>query len=69
MLSLPAPVAAHILLRFLGQMVRVVLDNVNNDMLAAFDGRMMPPFDPYNNRADVVRFTSKIVATMTNPNR
>lgn len=50
-------------------MVRVVLDNVNNDLLASLNGRLMLPFDPYANRNDVVRFTSKVVAVMTNPPR
>jgi hypothetical protein len=49
--------------------VRIVLDNVNNDLLASFNQRLFPPFDPYANRADVVKFTSKIVGVLTNPLR
>lgn len=51
------------------QMVRVILDNVNNDLLADFNGRMMPPSSAYANRADVVRFTSKVTAVLKNPPR
>ncbi|GBF90605.1 hypothetical protein Rsub_03177 [Raphidocelis subcapitata] len=52
-----------------GKVVRIVLDNVNNDMLASFNQRLFPPFEPYANRADVVKFTSKIVGVLTNPLR
>lgn len=51
------------------QVVRVVLDNVNNDMLATFNGRLMDPFAPYANRNDVVKFTAKVVSTMSDPPR
>jgi hypothetical protein len=52
-------------------MVRVVLDNVNSDLLRSLNGRLaaMPPFEPYANRNDVVKFTSKIVAVMSDPPR
>ncbi|KIZ02519.1 hypothetical protein MNEG_5438 [Monoraphidium neglectum] len=52
-----------------GRMVRIVLDNVNNDMLYSFNQRLMAPFDAYTNRADVVKFTSRIAAVMDNPPR
>ncbi len=50
-------------------MVRVILDNVNNDMLSTFNGGLMAPFAPYANRNDVVKFTSKVVAVMSDPPR
>ncbi|KAI8466265.1 MAG: hypothetical protein J3K34DRAFT_460951 [Monoraphidium minutum] len=49
--------------------VRLIMDNVDNDMLGALNSRLMPPFEAYANRADVVRFTSKIVAVMDYPPR
>jgi hypothetical protein len=49
--------------------VRVVLDNVNNDLLAALNGRLVAPFAPYANRNDVVKFTSRVAAVLSNPPR
>jgi hypothetical protein len=39
----------------LPQMVRIVLDNTNNQLLRSLNEGMFPPFDPYNNRQDVIR--------------
>jgi hypothetical protein len=36
-------------------MVRVVMDNPNNALLRSLNEGMFPPFDPYNNRQDVIR--------------
>jgi hypothetical protein len=49
--------------------VRVVLDNVNNTLLAALNQGALPPFEHYANRNDVLRFTSRIAAVMTGPPR
>jgi hypothetical protein len=51
------------------QLVRVVLDNVKGDLLGALNQRIMAPADSYNNRAKVVRFTSRVAAVYSNPPR
>lgn len=37
------------------QVVRVVMDNPNNALLRSLNEGMFPPFEPYNNRQDVIR--------------
>jgi hypothetical protein len=45
------------------QMVRIVLDNTNNQLLRSLNEGMFAPFDPYNNRQDVIRWACWAVAT------
>ncbi|WIA08908.1 hypothetical protein OEZ85_008326 [Tetradesmus obliquus] len=52
-----------------GQVVRVVMDNPNNALLRSLNEGMFPPFEPYNNRQDVIRWTSRIKSILRNPNR
>jgi hypothetical protein len=49
------------------QMVRIVLDNTNNQLFRSLNEGMFAPFDPYNNRQDVIRWACWGVITITLP--
>ncbi len=42
------------------QQVRVILDNVNSDLLNDLNARELTAVSSYNNRADVIKWTSKV---------
>jgi hypothetical protein len=44
------------------QMVRIVMDNPNGVLLNDFNSRLFAPFSAWNNRNDVIRWTSKVRA-------
>jgi hypothetical protein len=42
------------------QTVRIVMDNINGDLLADLNNRLAVPFAAYTNRTDVIRWTSVV---------
>ena len=49
------------------EVVRLVLDNVDGDLLSSLNGRLMPPFSPYTGRGDIVKFSSRVAAVASDP--
>jgi hypothetical protein len=54
-------------LYFVLQVVRVIMDNMNNGLLNHMNSGLMPPYPPYVNRSDVVRWTAGIVRVIARP--